>query len=258
MAVFVSASDESAGKHERDTFVFAGWLGPEKDWADFFVPAWDERVLSGPPRIPYIHMTELRSKRWREEYGLSVKDVDDRLDAACVLLDQMATLHPIRIVIDAGEFRDEFDQTRVISTTQKQFASTKFEPDYVCFLAYAWAVLRYLAEYHPEAEKVDFIVERKHTVTNYIQDFHVQLSQALQALGSPELARLVGELMPGDKERVSLRAADVLCWHCARREKLETMSHGDKLRYKTIAYHKGVRIEFSKDLVMQMKAAVLP
>jgi len=36
------------------------------------------------------------------------------------------------------------------------------------------------------------------------------------------------------------------------------MSHSDKLRYKTIAYRKGVRIEFSKDLIAQLKTAVFP
>jgi hypothetical protein len=258
MAVFVSFSDESSGKSERDTFMFAGWIGPEEDWARFFTPAWDERVLAGPPRIPYLHMTEIRSPKWRQENGLTETDAERRIDEACVLLDQLANLQPIRMVMNGGDFRDAFDETMVRSIKRKQFAASKFEPDYSCFLGYAWAALKYLAEYHPESEKLDFVVERKNKVTNYIQEFHSQLPQALAALGSPELARLVGELVPAGKDRLPLHAADLLCWHCARREKLKTMSHRDKLRYKTIAYRKGVRIEFSKDLIAQLKTAVLP
>lgn len=71
MAIFVAASDESAGSDEHSLFLFAGWIGPEKDWSQFFVPAWQERVLDGPPRIPYLHMTEIRSKEFREKCGLS-------------------------------------------------------------------------------------------------------------------------------------------------------------------------------------------
>src|SRR5579862_4656280 len=61
MAVFVSASDETAGRGQADLFFFGGWLGPEEDWSRFFVPAWQERVLDGPPKIPYLHMTDIRS-----------------------------------------------------------------------------------------------------------------------------------------------------------------------------------------------------
>ncbi len=258
MGVFVSFSDESSGRDERDTFLLAGWMGPEEDWSRFFTPAWDERVLAGPPRIPHLHMTDIRRPQWRKDHGIRDEDAENRIDQACVILDQLANLHPIRIVTDAGNFRDEFRETRVVRTTQKQFAASKFEPDYICFLAYAWASLKYLAEYHPEAEKLDFVVERKTTITNYIQDFHSQLPDALAALGSPDLARLVGQLVPADKNCLPLHAADLLCWHCARREKLETMRPSDKLRYKTIAYRKGIRVPISKEMTMEMKSAVFP
>ena len=258
MAVFASFSDESTGKTERDTFMCAGWMGSKDDWTRFFTPAWDEWVLAGPPRIPYLHMTEIRSPKWREAHGLTEADAENRVDQACVILDQLANLQPVRLVVNGGDFRDEFRDTRVVRTGRKQFAASTFEPDYICFLGYAWAALKYLTEYHPEAEKLDFVVERKNKVTNYIQEFHSQLPDALAALGSPELARLVGELVPGGKDRLPLHAADLLCWHCARREKLETMSDRDKLRYKTIAYHKGKRIEFSKEMILQMKSAVFP
>lgn len=258
MAVFVSFSDESSGKNERDTFVFGGWIGPEEDWSRFFVPAWDERVLAGPPRIPYFHMTEMRSKEWREMQGLSLVDAENRIDQACIVVDQLANLHPIRLIVEAGKFRDEFGDTRVVQTSAKQFASSTFEPDYICFLGYAWSALRYLAEYHPEAEKLDFVIEHKNKVVKYVHDFHSQLPSTLSAMGSPELARLVGELIPGSKDRLPLQAADLLCWLAARRHKLETMSDMDRQRYKKLIYGKGARVQFTDEMIVQMKHAVMP
>jgi len=35
MAVFVSGSDESAGKNQRDTFFLGGFVGPQDDWSCF-------------------------------------------------------------------------------------------------------------------------------------------------------------------------------------------------------------------------------
>jgi hypothetical protein len=40
----------------------------------------------------------------------------------------------------------------------------------VCFLAFAYVVLKYIAEEHPDTEKVDFIVERNGDVTKRIAD----------------------------------------------------------------------------------------
>jgi hypothetical protein len=52
MAVFISASDEHSGSDGRGLFLFAGYVGPELDWSDFFVLAWQERVLDGPRKFP--------------------------------------------------------------------------------------------------------------------------------------------------------------------------------------------------------------
>jgi hypothetical protein len=147
MAVFVSFSDESTGKNQRDTFVWAGWLGPEEDWSRFFTPAWNERVLAGPPRIPYLHMTDIRNQKWRDSHGIASIDAENRIDHGCVVLDQLANLHPLRVVIDTDYFRDEFREIRVTPDRRKQFASTMYGPDYLAFLAYAWTTLKYLAEY---------------------------------------------------------------------------------------------------------------
>jgi hypothetical protein len=131
----------------------------------------------------------------------------------------------------------------------------QFEPDYLCFLAYAWMALTYVAREHPEAEKLDFVVEIKSTVTRYIQEFHANLKDALTALGRPHLALLVGDLIPGDKERVPLQAADVLCWFTARATQPETMDSADKRRYLTIARRKSWRAEIDRKTISKIASA---
>src|SRR5439155_17281293 len=115
MAVFVSGLDETAGKTHRDTFLLAGFVAPEHDWSRFFAPAWQERVLDGPPSIPYLHMTEIRSRKWRERYGLSQLQADDRIDEAIILLDTMATLYPVGVHVDAGYLLDQFSKYKVVA-----------------------------------------------------------------------------------------------------------------------------------------------
>lgn len=236
MAVFVAASDESSGKSERDPFYFAGWLAPEEDWSRFLTPAWQERVLDGPPQIPYLHMTEIRRPEWRAQYGLSHLQAEDRVDEAFALIDNMATLYPVCINIDAADWRDKFSKRRVLVPKRKH---EPFRPDYMGFIGFAWYLLQYVAKHHPEAEKVDFIVERNGHITKYIQEFHAQLAAMFRFLELPNVAELVGELLPAGKERVPLQAADVLCWHTAR-AKSKTMDATDARRYQLLAKREGL------------------
>jgi hypothetical protein len=253
MAVFVAASDESSGKTKRDPYYFAGWVAPEEDWSRFFAPAWQERVLDGPPKIPYLHMTEMRSAQWRSQWHLSKLQAEDRIDEAFRLIDTMATLYPVGITVDAGQFRDKFSKTRVVKPGNRVGAN--FDPDYICFLGYAFVVLQYVAHNHPEAKKVDFVIERNGQITQYIKEFHSQLPQCLQALNEPALSRLVGELIPGGKDRVPLQAADVLCWHTARPRKL--MDSSDVRRYAKLAHRKGIFAELTDEQISQIEKALV-
>jgi hypothetical protein len=252
MAVFVSGSDESSGRNRRDPFFFGGFVGPEEDWSRFFAPAWQERVLDGPPAIPYLHMTDIRSRAWRDKYGISKLQADDRIDEAVILLDAMANLYPIGIHVDAGHLGDTFSNIRV---TPRTGGAGRFDPDYICFLAYTYIVLSHVARNHPDAEKVDFVIERNGHVTRYIQEFHFSLAQCLKQLGRPDLAGLVGDLIPGGKERVPLQAADVLCWHASR--PIETMDSNDIKRFAKLARRDGCRVEITKEEISQIEAGVL-
>jgi len=39
-------------------------------------------VLNGPPRIPYLHMKEIRREEWRAEHGISFNDAENRVAEA--------------------------------------------------------------------------------------------------------------------------------------------------------------------------------
>jgi hypothetical protein len=254
MAVFVLGLDETTGKTDRDIFLLAGFVAPEQDWSRFFAPAWQERVLDGPPAIPYLHMTEIRSRSWRDRHGLSRLEADDRIDEALRLVDTMQSLYPIGVRADAAFVRDRFSEVKVMRSSLGK--PSRFEPDYICFLSYVWIVMNYIEQHQPNAEKVDFIVERNGNVTKHIQDFHSTLAQQFTEFGKPSLAQLVGDLIPAGKERVPLQAADLLCWHTARAESPETMDDADIRRYRLLASRNGTRETFSNEQIAQMAVAL--
>jgi len=107
MAVFVSASDESSGKDRFDKFVFAGFIASEWEWSELFVPAWRGLVLNGPPPIPNLHMTEIRSRRWQEEHGLSSKEASLRVDRAVSAIGVADFLIPIGLIEKSARSHQE-------------------------------------------------------------------------------------------------------------------------------------------------------
>jgi len=266
MAVFVSASDEHSGPDGRGLFVFAGYVGPEQDWWRFFLPAWQERVLDGPPTIPYLHMTEIRSRAFREKWGLSRSAADQRIDEAVAVIDTMGSFYPIGIEVDAGHIKDTFIDSKVLRQHTKQFEAKQFEakpfePDFLCFLTYAYVVLNYVHNVHPHVEKVNFIVERKGHVTRYIDEFHSGLGEALIFIGRTDLTPLVGELSTGDKERIPCQVADMLCWHAARFEnaqEVKTEDIADARRYLKLRNRKGKLFSLSNSQVSEMAGAIFP
>jgi hypothetical protein len=260
MALFISASDEHSGSDGRGLFLFVGYVGPEKDWKDFLLPAWQQRVLDGPPKIPYIHMTEIRSRGFREKWGLSKLAANDRVDEAATVVGAMGSFYPIAIEANGGYIKNAFIDSKVVRSSAKQFEAKPFEPDYICFLAYAYIVLNYVHDVHPHAEKVNFIVEKKGFVTRYINEFHSTLDKAMCAIGHPELAPLVGELIPADKECIPCQLADLLCWHAARFENAEEVKSedvADAQRYLKLRNRSGKWLKLSNELLSQMAASTL-
>jgi hypothetical protein len=59
VTIYLATFDET--ENDAGDFLIGGWIGPERYSKNCFEPAWDERVLAGPPRIPHLHMREIWS-----------------------------------------------------------------------------------------------------------------------------------------------------------------------------------------------------
>lgn len=249
--VFLAASDESNGANSLGDFQTTGWLAPESDWYQFFNPAWRERVLDKPPRIPYLHVTEMRSRTWREEHGITRLDADDRLDEAVDIIKTLGSLRPVQIKVMGGDFRKLFHQTEF--KTEKG-ARKKYEPDYYAYLPYAYAVLCRVKITFPDAERIDFMVEQKSGITPQMQGFHESLPASLRHIGRSDLVPLVGKFIPGSKQDIPLQAADFLCWHSQRAE-AGTLDENDIRRWNPMARMKGFSFDMTKELMMPLAEA---
>ena len=73
MAVFVSHSDESGVGDPGGKFLVSGYVAREAYWPAI-AREWQEKVLDGPPKIPYLHMREIRNEAWRNEHGITFDD----------------------------------------------------------------------------------------------------------------------------------------------------------------------------------------
>lgn len=249
MAVFVAASDETNGG--KSLYHYAGWVMPETDWYQFFTPAWQQRVLDGPPKIPYLHMTEMRSRAWREKYGITELNMDDRLDEAAIVIDHMGSLYPLKITIDTSVFSPMFKDFKMQSDSG---GNKKYQPDFFAFTAYAFAVLLHLHYHYPEAEKIDFLVENNSDITKYIHQLYKSLPAACTHVGRPELVSVMGEFLPAGKERIPVQAADYLCWHSQRKE-AGTLDERDMRRWNTIASRKGFDYTVPTEVLTQLAEA---
>ncbi|MGA8739918.1 MAG: hypothetical protein WB561_01885 [Terracidiphilus sp.] len=114
-------------------------------------------------------------------------------------------------------------------------APVNFVVDYPSFHGYVYLVLTVLSLY-PKTEKVDFVIEKKREVFPAMHDFHEGLGESFRNIGLPRFAEIIGELIPGDKKRIPLQAADLLCWHTQRfaasvRNPTITFSEVDSQRY---------------------------
>lgn len=251
MAVFLSSSDENAGKDHRSMFFYGGLLAPVKDWVELFVPRWQERVLDGPPPIPYLHMTEIRSKAWRIANGLSDDEAERRVDAAFLVFDGVTSLRPISSRMNAGHFQDTFGKRKIRIASG---AFKHFFPDYIAFIGYVFTVLGYVSDHFPDAEKVDFLVEKKDGITDHINEFYENVQASLNDLGEPNMGKLVGKLIPGSKDRLPLQVADVFCWHAYKRE-CGTLTEIDGRRYEKFCSRGGQRQEWEDGMIAKLKTA---
>ena len=210
MAVFVCCADESIDQNPRGNFFYGGFSGPVNDWDGVFADAWNERILNGPPQIPYLHMTSIRSRDWREEHNISVFEAEARLDEASRVIGSMGSLIPVTFSIDERVFNQI---VKPLPFLPAQGQKTTIEPDYICFVWFAFTQLKWIHGAYPDVERVDFWVEQNGKITKHINGFHKRLADNLLSINHPELAGLVGEFHAVGKDRIPAQAADMLGWH---------------------------------------------
>jgi hypothetical protein len=253
MAVFVAASDETdCGTDHRGTFFHCGFLAPEQDWYNIFIPLWKMRVLKGPPLIPHFHMTDMKSKYWCKDNGIDLGEADFRIDEAFGVITAMPSLYPIACEFNAGHVLDVFQRKMQFKTG----AIRRFEPDYLAFIGYVDKVLEVVEENYSEAEKVDFVVEAKGETTKRIMEFYDKLPNNLVTLGHPRRGQLMGAFIPAKKDSVPVHAADLLCWY-TRRAYEQSLEARDIKRYSKIATRIGARLKLSNEEIETLYAMCL-
>jgi hypothetical protein len=221
-------------------FFHCGWLAPETDWWNVFAPLWDMRVLKGPPRIPYFHMTQMKSKHWCKEHGIDRAEAEFRIDEAFGVIDAIPSLVPLNCEFKAGDLLDIFKQ----KVNFKSGARQRFEPDFLGFIGYADEVLGYLEANHPEATKVDFVVEAKGKTTNRMMEFFAGMPASYAEMGLQRRAELIGAFIPIVKRddvpdslrdhRPPTQVADLLNWY-TRRSYEKSLDNKEARRYRKIA-----------------------
>jgi hypothetical protein len=248
MAVFVAASDETDCGNDRGTFFHCGFVAPEFDWYNIFTAMWKKKVLAAAPRIPYFHMNGMRNKQWCEQHGIDRKEAEFRITEAFGVIDAVPRLYPIACEFNAGHVLDIFKQKVKFETGARR----RFEPDYLGFIGYVDKVLQYLTAEHPEATRVDFIVEAKEETTNRIREFFERMPADYHATGYSHFGNLIGALIPVTKvdsprrsdDCLLTHAADLLSWY-TRRAHERALDDRDVKRYSKIATREGERLQLS-------------
>lgn len=226
MAVILSATDETY----RDKYVYAGLLAPLKYWQNIFASRWDKMVLGGVPQIPFLHMTDIRSRSWREKFGISETEAERRVDNAVEILCKRKEPTWIGFEFSHSHFNDNLRQKVRLPTG----AIKIYSPDDFAFYGYVYAVLTYVKMMYPGARKVDFLVEQNGEVTKNLHYFYDNFEASLKETGAADCTGMLGEIIPGGKGRSPLQAADLVCWYL-RRARENSLKGVDLGRYQRLA-----------------------
>lgn len=209
MTVYVAYSDESATPDNDGPFIVGGYVTPALAWPDFS-KKWAENVLLPAPEIPYMHVVELRSKVFRAKHGLTWEDNLAKVAAASKTIYDHKDVWACFGAISRQKLQEIY---RKIEKSGRRYQEFLKEPDYMCFLSYAFYLIAHVSDLRPEVTRIDFVVSKKQRVSHYYSKFQEEMRDFLNDY-NPALGKLVGDLIPANMEdRVPLQAADVLCWH---------------------------------------------
>ena len=163
MAVFVCCTDESEDQKPPLNFFYGGFVAPIDDWEGPFANAWNERVLEGEPQSAYLHVSELMIPKRREKLGISLHEVDRRLDEAASVIHASGSLVPI-----IWHFRQEvYEEIRKL--VPRKMHTGLEEPDYLAFLGLAFTTLEWLRRYRQgQVDRVDFWVEENNKISRRV------------------------------------------------------------------------------------------
>jgi hypothetical protein len=253
MAVFVCAADESSDQNPRQNFFYGGFAAPLTVWEGVFADAWNERVLNGPPQIPFLHTTSILSPAWRAKYGLTERDASVRLDEAARIIRITGALIPVMVYVDQGDF-DAILRQPFLPRGRKRPVS--LDPDYICFICFVLTQLMWINDREDDVERVDFWVEENGQITRFLHQFHAGSRDAVLDTGSPHLAPLVGEFNQVGKDRIPVQAADVLAWH-ARNAERNTLDRDGWRRYSRMVdwgQRYGYKGPIKRDLLEKLAA----
>lgn len=209
---YLAAMDESASDGR---FSSGGFVAPQSIWDEYLRPAWTERVLAGRPELPYLHMVDARDHEWRNTHGISRFEMGRRLDEAARVIQSTGPLALIGATLSEAQLEAEMGDAKLVMPT-KQPGVYQMEADYLGFLNFVYVTLIWIDKFAPEAECVDFVVERKQDVSRCFHDFFKDIGPNLEAIGLAGGAKLVGHLTEGGKDDAALQAVDFALWHKQR------------------------------------------
>jgi hypothetical protein len=213
MSVYVGYSDEASVGDANGEFLVSGYVANETEWP-WFAKAWQERVLDGPPKLPFFHMTEMRSRGWREDCRISRMQAEDRIDEAVSVIRATGSLYAIGSVILQADIKEVIHAR---FPNRKAVPPGLDEPDYFCHLAFFYMAINDVSKRYPDVEKINFFVAKKNKViTRNLEAFPEQVRSLLNAV-PPHLSDLMGDILPADPDHfLPLQAADAISWHLQR------------------------------------------
>ncbi len=228
MAVFVCCVDESVDRKPPFNFFYGGFVAPVNDWEGSFAPAWTEHVLGGNPSLEFLHTSELMIPQCREKLGISLEEVEKRLDEAASVIHTSGSLIPVVVHFKQATYE------RLKRLVPRKMHTGLEEPDYLAFLQLAFVTLKWIHTYRrDDVDTVDLWVEEHDKISKRVGGFARRLRESLIEVGAPELASLVGEFQEVSKKRIPAQAADILGWH-ARNNQARRLTLSQGKRYNAM------------------------